>query len=123
MLTPSYVLLYVRSPAASAAFYTPLLGRAPVEQSPTFSLYVLDTGHKVGFWAREDVLPPAPPAQGAAFELAFLVADAAAVEALHAEWRARGVPIALAPAAMDFGHTFVALDPDGYRLRVFAPAA
>jgi hypothetical protein len=22
---------------------------------------------------------------------------------------------------MDFGHTFVALDPDGNRLRVFAP--
>jgi hypothetical protein len=24
---------------------------------------------------------------------------------------------------MDFGRTFVALDPDGHRLRVFAPAA
>jgi hypothetical protein len=23
---------------------------------------------------------------------------------------------------MDFGRTFVALDPDGHRLRVFAPA-
>jgi len=24
---------------------------------------------------------------------------------------------------MDFGFTFVALDPDGHRLRVFAPSA
>jgi hypothetical protein len=29
--------------------------------------------------------------------------------------------IAQAPTAMDFGMTFVALDPDGHRLRVFAP--
>ena len=28
-----------------------------------------------------------------------------------------------APTAMDFGFTFVALDPDGHRLRVFAPGA
>jgi hypothetical protein len=27
------------------------------------------------------------------------------------------------PTKMDFGTTFVALDPDGHRLRVFAPAA
>ena len=26
------------------------------------------------------------------------------------------------PTDMDFGHTFVALDPDGHRLRVFSPA-
>lgn len=124
MLVPTYALLYVRNPAASATFYTPLLGRAPVEESPTFVLYVLDSGHKVGFWQRDGVLPPAPAADGrggASFELAFPVADAATVEALYAEWRARGVPIAQAPVAMDFGHTFVALDPDGHRLRVFAP--
>lgn len=36
--------------------------------------------------------------------------------------RERGLSIAQAPVAMDFGMTFVALDPDGHRLRVFAPA-
>ena len=56
-------------------------------------------------------------------EIAFAVADAAAVDATHADWRSRGYPIAQKPTAMDFGHTFVALDPDGHRLRVFAPAA
>jgi hypothetical protein len=35
----------------------------------------------------------------------------------------RGLPIAQAPTAMDFGPTFVALDPDGHRLRVFATVA
>jgi len=31
--------------------------------------------------------------------------------------------VAQKPVDMDFGHTFVALDPDGHRLRVFAAAA
>ena len=51
------------------------------------------------------------------------VADAEAVARTHADWKSRGLPIAQAPTAMDFGHTFVALDPDGHRLRVFAPGA
>ena len=44
------------------------------------------------------------------------------VDAQHVDWRKRGLPIAQAPTTMDFGRTFVALDPDGHRLRVFAPA-
>ena len=34
---------------------------------------------------------------------------------------AAGVPIAQAPVALDFGYTFVGLDPDGHRLRMFVP--
>jgi predicted enzyme related to lactoylglutathione lyase len=44
------------------------------------------------------------------------------VEALHADWQGLGVPIAQPPATLDFGRSFVALDPDGHRLRVFKPA-
>ena len=47
----------------------------------------------------------------------------AAVEAAHVRWSAQGAPIAQSPTRMDFGYTFVALDPDGHRLRAFAPAA
>ena len=53
-------------------------------------------------------------------EVAFTVADATAVKATHADWIKRGLTIVQAPTAMDFGLTFVALDPDGHRLRVFA---
>ena len=38
------------------------------------------------------------------------------------EWRARGVEIAQPPTRLDFGYAFLGLDPDGNRLRVFAPA-
>lgn len=121
MLDPNFVLLYVDNPAASAAFYADLLGRSPVEASPTFAMFALASGLRLGLWSRHTVEPAAAAAGGGA-ELGFPVADAAAVDALHADWRARGLPVAQAPTAMDFGHTFVALDPDGHRLRVFAPA-
>ena len=76
----------------------------------------------LGLWSRATVEPKAASNAGAG-EVAFTVPDAAAVEATHTDWRKRGLTIAQAPTRMDFGHTFVALDPDGHRLRVFAPAA
>ena len=45
----------------------------------------------------------------------------AAVDATHADWKERGLPILQSPTEMDFGRTFVAGDPDGHRLRVFFP--
>jgi hypothetical protein len=43
------------------------------------------------------------------------------VQALYADWAKRGLRVAQAPRVMDFGFTFLSLDPDGHRLRVFAP--
>jgi catechol 2,3-dioxygenase-like lactoylglutathione lyase family enzyme len=119
MSDPTFVLLYVNDPTASAAFYTTLLGRPPVEASPTFVMFALQSGVMLGLWGRGGVEPAATAPGGS--ELAFTVADAAAVKATHAEWAARGIAIAQEPTELDFGHTFVALDPDGHRLRVFAP--
>jgi predicted enzyme related to lactoylglutathione lyase len=119
MSNPNYLLLYVDNPSASAAFYAPLLGRAPVESSPTFALFILESGVKLGLWARRTV-EPAVTVGGGGAELAFSVAGIPAVRALYAEWTGRGLTILQAPTAMDFGFTFVALDPDGHRLRVFA---
>jgi predicted lactoylglutathione lyase len=48
------------------------------------------------------------------------VPDTAQVDALHADWQARGLRILQAPVTRDFGYTFTAVDPDGHRLRVFA---
>jgi hypothetical protein len=72
----------------------------------------------LGLWRRSEVQPPAADPGGS--ELSFQVADPSAVIALHAEWMARGLSIILAPAKMEFGFTFLACDPDGHRLRVFA---
>ncbi|KAG0920549.1 hypothetical protein G6F32_015543 [Rhizopus arrhizus] len=100
---------------------TALLQRQPVENSPTFALFVLDSGLKLGLWSRYTVEPPAA-GRGGASELVFAVADADVVNQRHVEWSLRGLPILPAPTDMDFGRTFVALDPDGHRLRGCSPA-
>jgi catechol 2,3-dioxygenase-like lactoylglutathione lyase family enzyme len=122
MPDPNFVILYVGSPQASAAFYAGLLGKEPVESSPTFAMFALDSGVMLGLWSRHTV-EPAATGTGAGGELAFALAVNEAVDAAHEDWRRRGLAIAQAPTGMDFGRTFVALDPDGHRLRVFAPAA
>ncbi|MBK1838786.1 VOC family protein [Azospirillum sp. YIM B02556] len=118
-LALDFVLLHVDSPAASATFYAALLGREPVEASPTFAMFKAGDGLMLGLWSRHTVEPAATAPGGS--EIAFSVADEAAVHSLHADWSARGLTILQRPTAMDFGHTFVASDPDGHRLRVFAP--
>jgi catechol 2,3-dioxygenase-like lactoylglutathione lyase family enzyme len=121
-MTPTYVLLYVENPLRSGDFYARLLDRRPVESSSGFVLFVLESGLKLGLWLRGEVAPAAAGAPGSA-ELCFTEPSADAVRARSAAWSAQGIPIAQAPTEMDFGFTFVGLDPDGHRLRVFAPAA
>jgi catechol 2,3-dioxygenase-like lactoylglutathione lyase family enzyme len=120
MSSPNFVILYVDSPEKSGAFYAGLLGRQPVESSPTFQMFVLDKGFKLGLWSRHTVQPAAAGTGGGA-ELVLAVENAAAVDANHAYWAKRGLKILQTPTDMDFGRTFVALDPDNHRLRVYWP--
>jgi len=117
----SFLLLYVDNPPKSAQFYAGLLGAPVLEQSPGFAMLPLRDGVMLGLWSRDTVEPKAASNAGAS-EVAFTVADATVVKATHADWVNRGLTIVQAPTTMDFGHTFVALDPDGHRLRVFASA-
>jgi predicted enzyme related to lactoylglutathione lyase len=121
MLDFSFVLLYVDNPPTSARFYADLIGSPILEQSATFAMLPLRDGVMLGLWSRDTVEPTAASKAGAG-EVAFTVADATAVKVTHANWAKRGLTIVQAPTQMDFGHTFVALDPDGHRLRVFAAA-
>ncbi len=120
MLQPTYTLLYVDNPEASGRFYAALLGRAPIEAGPTFVLFVFENGLKLGLWSRHTV-EPAASATGGGAEIALTVTDDATLDATHADWAAKGLSILQPPTDMDFGRTFVALDPDGHRLRVFRP--
>ena len=114
----SLVILYVDSPAASAAFYSALLDKQAIESSPTFAMFPLSEGVALGLWSRHTV-EPAAAAAGGGTEVAFLAPD---VDAVYRDWKARGLRIAQTPTDLDFGRTFVAFDPDGHRLRVFAPS-
>jgi catechol 2,3-dioxygenase-like lactoylglutathione lyase family enzyme len=120
MPDPNFILLYVDHPPASARFYADLLGKPAIESSPTFAMFALEGSVMFGLWSRHTVEPAAEGSPGAA-EIAFAVADNAAVTQTYADWTTKGLRVAQAPVDLDFGHTFVALDPDGHRLRVFAP--
>ncbi|MDX5984745.1 VOC family protein [Sphingomonas echinoides] len=117
----SFLLLHVADHAASATFYTTLLDIPIIEQKPGFSMLPLRDGVMLGLWD-SDTVEPQSSGQSGANEVAFAVADAAAVDATHDVWQRRGVTILQTPTEMSFGPTFVAIDPDGHRLRVFAPA-
>jgi len=119
MTTLNYILLSVADPARSVAFYSQLLGRQPVENSPTFALYVLDNGIKIGLWIAGEIDPQPKPAGGV--EISFSEPDDAAVNATYAKW-SEVAPVVQEPTRMDFGFTFVVEDPDGHRLRVFSLA-
>lgn len=115
-----FVVLYVESAAVSANFYAALLGKEPAESSPTFAMFAFESGLGLGLWSRQAV-DPAVVAAGSGVELNFSVADNATVDAMYADWRGRGISIAQVPTThVGCGYTFVALDPDGHRLRVFA---
>lgn len=118
MPVPNFVILYVDSPARSADFYAKLFDRPPVENSPTFAMFVLDGGYRIGLWSRHTV-SPAASATGGGAELVFAEGSDTAVDARHGEWAAAGMAILQAPVDAEFGRTFTAADPDGHRLRVY----
>src|SRR5881394_2969233 len=100
MQSPNFFILYVDSPPNSAAFYQELLGRAPVESSPTFALFALDAGVMLGLWSRHTVAPAAH-ATGGGHEICFPVEGKERVDALYAELKKRGLSIAQAPVELD----------------------
>lgn len=118
MTNPNMILLYVDDTAASAAFYGDLLGRKGTGHSANFATVPLEGGMTLGLWARGTVKPATSGTGGAQGEIVFMVEDKPAIDALYADWQARGLEIAQELTALDFGPTFVALDPDGHRLRV-----
>lgn len=120
MTTLNYLLLAVADPLKSETFYSRLLGQEPVQKAPTFVLYVLPNGIKLGLWIKDEMVPrPLPPG---GVEVTFSEPDKDAVNATYATWKQRGATIVQEPTDMDFGFTFAARDPDGYVLRVFSRA-
>lgn len=120
MATPNMMLLYVEDMDASGAFYSRLLGREPVEATSGFRAYALEGGLMLALWRRNVVQPGTQATGGGTGELVFNVDAPAKVDAVHAEWIGRGAAIVQAPVDLEFGRTFLAVDPDGHRLRVVA---
>ncbi|CUI16130.1 Glyoxalase/Bleomycin resistance protein/Dioxygenase family protein [Candidatus Protochlamydia naegleriophila] len=115
----SHLILFVNNPEESAAFYAGLFGYQPVERSPTFVLFALPNGVMLGLWSKHTARPSVQ-VLGGGTEMCFAEESDDRVDALFHQWQDLGIPMTLAPVAMDgMSRTFVALDPDGHRIRIF----
>lgn len=113
--TLGFVLLFVSNPQKSALFYQDLLGIRPIEESPTFVMFALKNGGLIGLWSKYTAEPRVEVPAGAT-EICFPTND---VDALYEAWGKKQVTVAQKPTDMDFGRTFVILDPDGHRIRAY----
>lgn len=120
MLEPTAVVLYVDNMAISSLFYQDLLGIKPEKASPAFHSFPLSNGMNLGLKVKHTVEPP--PENNGSGELAFTLDEKKKVDELFAQWQTKEIAIALPPTVVCFGYTFIALDPDGNRLRVASQA-
>jgi catechol 2,3-dioxygenase-like lactoylglutathione lyase family enzyme len=119
MIEVDSIVLYVEDIAVSRKFYADLLERRAQELSPSFMSFELDSGLKLELKVRAKSEPSATMTGGGT-EICFKVPDEKALQALFEQWKAKGARFAQSPTRLVFGMTFVAMDPDGHRLRAFA---
>lgn len=120
MTLPNLILLYVQDPIRSSQFYEKLFGQAPDATFATYASFSFTNGLSLGLWSThaKDFVSCG---DGNRAELAIMVNSDEAVEAEYLRWQSVGVVIEQAPMDAVFGRTFVALDPDGHRIRVCTP--
>lgn len=120
MLTPNLLLFYVKNPLESAVFYENIFSRKPLASFPTYVAFSFENGLMFSLWSMqaEDF---ASGGSGHRSELAFMVDDEDMVRELRSRWGELGVTIEQDLQEAVFGLTFVALDPDGHRIRVCMP--
>ncbi|MCW8400059.1 drug:proton antiporter [Legionella sp. PATHC038] len=118
-LDPNLVIFYVDNPLVSAPFYERILKSQPIQSSPTFVMFLLKAGMRLGLWSKH-IVEPHVTLFGGGNELSLQVHDDCAIDALYSLWKKQGIQIAQTPTMMDFGYTFVALDPDNHRIRIFS---
>ncbi|MBJ7536099.1 VOC family protein [Marinomonas transparens] len=115
----NFPIFYVDDVQVSVDFYRPLFERDPVDQQGSFALFVSESGNKFGLWAWQDVFPKANKVAHASMEVAFEVSNLITLQIHYRKWSELGVEMIQGMSVTDFGTSFMALDPDGHRLRVF----
>lgn len=120
MLIPNLLLFYVEDPLKSASFYEKIFSVRPVAAFPTYVAFSFENGLTFSLWsihAKNFV----SGGTGHRSELSFLVDNEEVVREIRNQWEERNVPIEQDLHEAAFGLTFVALDPDGHRIRVCIP--
>ncbi len=114
-LNPNLFILFVSNPLESADFYQQLLLQEPSQKSSTFALFDFKNGIQLGLWSNKTAEPKVTH-EPASSEICFKEDN---IDDVYKMWLKMGISMAQSPTDMDFGRTFVALDPDGHRIRVY----
>ncbi len=120
MLIPNLLLFYVQNPLESALFYEKIFSKKPVASYPTYVAFSFENGLTFSLWSTQ-AKNFVSGGSGHRSELAFMVKDEQEVRELRKLWGELGVTIEQDLHEAVFGLTFVALDPDGHRIRVCIP--
>ncbi|WP_435251534.1 VOC family protein [Streptomyces tendae] len=117
MSAPNLFLVYVTDVERATAFYSDLFDIKPVTTTPRYVPFEVAPGVVFALWSgRADRLTPRTPRTS---EVGLMVpGSSAAIDALHAEWAAKGVTVVEEPHDEPFGRTFAITDPDGNLIRV-----
>ncbi|MCW8336554.1 glyoxalase [Vibrio paucivorans] len=113
------IVLYVTEVKASSAFYAQLFDCTAEMLSPSFAVIEFASNVKVTL-QQIDSLTPTSVVTGGGTELSIPVESKAVLEKIYRSWLLKGIEFAQLPEESVFGINFVALDPDGHRIRVFA---
>lgn len=120
MLIPNLLLFYVKNPLESATFYERLFDIKPVVAVGTYVAFTFPNGFTFSLWSNQ-AKNFISEGVGNRSELSFMMENEERVLELYSEWLKLGISIEQAPHEAVFGLTFVALDPDGHRIRVCIP--
>lgn len=120
MLVPNLITLYVKDSPRSGEFYEKIFCKKPSSNFPNFVTFTFENGLNIGLWSKyaKDFVSGG---QGHRVELTFMVKEDDEVRSLCELWKSLGVTIEQDLHNAVFGLTFVALDPDGHRIRVCIP--
>lgn len=120
MLAFESVVFYVEDIESSKSFYAKVFDAKSNVLSPTFVFIPLLSNLSLGLKQLDQTVPPANKSGGGT-ELSLIVENEVELNELYLEWRSKEVRFFQQPTELVFGKTFVALDPDEHRIRVFAP--
>ena len=116
MSKPNLFIVYVNGVTTSTAFYQDLFGLVPSLVTPRFVAFPLGSGIDLALWSgagtvQRDIVRTS--------EVCLNIdGGSEAIDALYAEWSAKGVNIVEEPHDDIFGRTFLITDPDGNLIRV-----
>jgi catechol 2,3-dioxygenase-like lactoylglutathione lyase family enzyme len=117
MLKVDSFVLYVEDIDISRKFYSDIFECEGVVLSPTFVSFPFG-GALIELKQRAQALPPTQTTGGGT-ELSLSVEDPKTLRIIYELWEAKKVKLIQDLTELVFGITFVAVDPDGHRIRVF----